>query len=33
MNKEYSIKGTFYLKNGAVIEKEIAFKTDNPKRS
>ena len=32
MNKEYSIKGTFYLKNGVVIEKEIAFKTDNPKK-
>lgn len=32
MNNEYSIKGTFYLKSGAVIEKEIIIETDNPKK-
>lgn len=32
MNNEYSIKGTFYLKSGAVIEKEIVIESDNPKK-
>lgn len=33
MDKEYSIKGTFYLKSGAVIEKEIIIETDNPRKA
>ena len=32
MNKEYSIKGTFYLKSGAVIEKEIIIDNENPQK-
>ena len=33
MNNEYSINGTFYLKSGAVIEKEIIIETNNPKKA
>lgn len=32
MDNEYTINGTFYLKSGAVIEKEIIIDNENPQK-